>query len=51
MRILTDTAVRCARRRFGPRSEAQPERLEIAWWRRGELNPRPRKPAMKSLRA
>src|SRR5262245_55120704 len=24
---------------------------KISWWRRRELNPRPRKPAMKSLRA
>jgi hypothetical protein len=23
----------------------------LLWWRRGELNPRPRKPAMKRLRA
>jgi hypothetical protein len=25
--------------------------LILIWWRRGELNPRPRKPAMKRLRA
>jgi hypothetical protein len=25
--------------------------LKVLWWRRRELNPRPRKPAMKSLRA
>jgi len=36
------------RRRLHPEGARLPP---AKWWRRGELNPRPRKPAMKRLRA